>query len=237
MLPAPGDHRHLHVHWIGANAVGEAIGLGTTLVLGRALASRLAGVPAVAEILLTAGMAIAAGILLEGIVVGWAQGRIIRRYFGSVSIGAWIRATALGAGAAWLVGMIPSTVMGIVQLGRAPVAAAQPSTDASGGPGPLVQYALAAVLGAVAGPVLGAFQSRVLRTSRPPVRGWVVANAAAWALGMVVLFIGMDVLPWTTGGATLTAGIYAVCGLVGALVGAVHGRWLLAAHSREHLHV
>ncbi|HEU5049809.1 MAG TPA: hypothetical protein VFU00_05750 [Gemmatimonadales bacterium] len=229
-------HRQLHVEWIGANAIAEAIGLGTTLVLGRALAARLADTSAVAELLLTAGIAIAAGIVLEGLVVGWAQGRVIHRYFGDVSVGAWVRATALGAGAAWLVGMFPSTVVGLIQLGRAPVDAAQPPPDASVGPVPLVQYALAAALGAVAGPVLGVFQSRVLRSSRPPVRGWVVANAAAWALGMVVLFIGMDVLPWAEGGAALAVGIYAVCGLAGALVGAVHGRWLVAAHSGESRH-
>jgi hypothetical protein len=54
-----------------------------------------------------------------------------------------------------------------------------------------------------------------------------VANAAAWALGMLLLFAGMDQLPWTRGGLPLILGIYLVSGIAGLAVGAVHGRWLL----------
>jgi hypothetical protein len=83
------------------------------------------------------------------------------------------------------------------------------------------------LLGAVTGPILGAVQARVLRRLTPPVRGWVAANAAAWALGMLLLFVGMDQLPWTQGGLPLILGIYLVCGITGLAVGAVHGRWLV----------
>jgi hypothetical protein len=192
--------------WIAANGLGEAVGLGTTFVLGRALAPILAAESSARSVIAGALGAVAAGVVLEGVVVGCSQAWVLHRHVPAVPVAKWVRATALGAGVAWLIGMIPSTAIGLLQV------------TASGGPAPsggpaapepsrLLQYGLAVLLGAATGPILGAVQARVLRRLTPPVRGWVVANAAAWALGMLLLFVGMDQLPWTQGGLPLILGI------------------------------
>lgn len=212
--------------WIAANGLGEAVGLGTTFVLGRALAPILAAESSARSVIAGALGAVAAGVVLEGVVVGWSQGWVLRRHMPGVPAAKWVRATAIGAGAAWLIGMIPSTAIGLLQA-TAPGGPAASGGPPAAEPPKLLQYGLAVLLGAVTGPILGAVQARVLRRLTPPVRGWVVANAAAWALGMLLLFVGMDQLPWTQGGLPLILGIYLVCGIAGLAVGAVHGRWLV----------
>jgi hypothetical protein len=89
-----------------------------------------------------------------------------------------------------------------------------------------VQYGLALLLGAVTGPVLGLGQWLVLRRYVARAGRWIVANAVAWALGMVVIFLGMDQVPWWRGGLQVVLGVYLVCGAAGLVVGAIHG-WIL----------
>lgn len=59
-----------------------------------------------------------------------------------------------------------------------------------------------------------------------------MANAAAWALDMLVIFVGMDQVPWGRGGLVVILSIYLICGLAGVLVGVIHGR-VLGALLRE----
>ena len=80
---------------------------------------------------------------------------------------------------------------------------------------------------AVLGPVLAAPQLRVLRLHVIQAGRWIWANALAWAIGMPVIFAGMDRLPWESGGLPLFVGLFVVAALAGAVVGAVHGRMLL----------
>jgi hypothetical protein len=82
-------------------------------------------------------------------------------------------------------------------------------------------------LGLVAGPILGSSQALVLRRHTGRAGRWLWANAMAWAVGMPVIFLGMDLVPWSRGGAAVGVAIYAVCGVAGMLVGAIHGRILL----------
>lgn len=208
--------------WIVANGVGEMIGLGTTFVLGGALAPALARVSGVVETLGSALAAVALGVVLEGVVVGWAQGRVLRDWIGLPS-GAWIRASAAGAGLAWTLGMVPSTVIGLMPSDAvvAP-AGATPAFE----PGPWLTLVLAAGLGFVTGPILGVLQGRALARARPGACGWVWANALAWAVGMPVIFAGMDRVPWEGPAAARIAALYAVCLVAGLAVGAVHGLWL-----------
>ena len=207
----------MYARWIVANGLGEMLGLGTTFVLGGALAPSLARVSGVADTLGTAVAAIALGVVLEGVVVGWAQARVLRDWAG-VSVGAWIRATAAGAGLAWTLGMVPSTMLSLT-------AAASPPTDGTPPfePGPGLTLVLAAGLGLVTGPILGGAQGRVLRQARPDVRGWPWANALAWAFGMPVIFAGMDRVPWNGPLPARVAALYLVCLAAGLVVGAVHG--------------
>lgn len=216
----PALQTSFYPQWIAANGWAEAAGLGTTLLLGRAAASALEQYAGWGTILIGAVAAVLLGILLEGVLVGIAQSRVIRASFPSITAQGWITATMVGAGAAWVLGMVPSTVAALLSTGSAAGAAppAQPTA--------LVQYGLALLLGAVTGPVLGMGQWFVLRRHVARAGRWIGANAVAWGLGMALIFFGMDQLPWERGGIPLVLGVYGVCGAAGLLVGAIHG-WVL----------
>ena len=53
-------------------------------------------------------------------------------------------------------------------------------------------YLLAASMGLVFGPILGAPQWWVLRRWVDKAIWWIPANAVAWAGGMVAIFVGMN---------------------------------------------
>ncbi|WP_375772557.1 hypothetical protein NR798_17255 [Archangium gephyra] len=205
--------------WIIANGQAEAAGLGTTFVAGRLVAPHLEQVTGVAAILGGALVAVLLGILLEGVVVGLLQERVLRQRRPELRRGTWILATAAGAGLAWLLGMVPSTVMAL-------------GSTASPGPAPeepgvLVQYGLAMALGLVTGPILGLAQWTVLRGLVTGAGRWLWANALAWAAGMPLIFMGMDLVPWDGPFVLVALALYLVCGVTGVAVGAIHGRVLL----------
>lgn len=94
----------------------------------------------------------------------------------------------------------------------------------------LLIYALAALMGLVLGPILGVPQWLTLRRYVPKAGWWVLANALAWMLGMVVIFIGTSFIPaeGITPPVALVLLVFVVA--AGAAVGAVHGLvliWLL----------
>jgi hypothetical protein len=221
-----GTEPSFYGRWIAANGWAEAAGLGTTLLLGRAAAPFLEREPGVAAVLSAALAAVVLGIILEGVLVGAAQARVLCAALPRLSPARWISATMIGAGLAWLLGMIPSTVAALT----AP--AASSGGASTGEPAAAVQYGLAALLGGVTGPVLGLAQWQVLRRHVARAGRWIGANALAWALGMVVIFGGMDQVPWGRGGLAVVLGVYLVCGAAGLVVGTVHG-WILRNLVRE----
>lgn len=212
------EERAFYRSWIVANGLAEAGGLGTTFVLGQAVAPIMEQMRGVTAILGGALAAVALGTLLEGVLVGMAQERVLTTRVG-LRPKVWTIATAIGAGAAWALGMVPSTAMSLT------------ATAAPGGvvsePGALVQYSLAVGMGLVTGPVLGIAQWAVLRGAVRNAANWLWANAVAWGVGMPLIFLGMDRVPWTGHPAARMAAIYAVCAVTGLAVGAVHGRFLV----------
>lgn len=130
----------------------------------------------------------------------------------------WIVATVKGTALAWLLGMLPSTVIAMRSAGGGGGAIAAPE------PGLLVQYALAATLGVIVGPILAIAQWSVLRRSVPRASRWLAANAVAWIVGMPILFAGMGRVPWGGHPVQAILAIYIVCGLTGLIVGAIHGQ-------------
>jgi hypothetical protein len=152
-----------------------------------------------------------------GLVTATVRSRLL---LAGAVVADWIKATMLGAGVAWLLGMVPSTVVSLLEL--APASGTGPATE----PSVAFQYGLALALGAVTGPVLGLGQWLVLRRHVSRAGRWIVANAVAWAVGMVVIFLGMDLVPWAGGGIAVVLGVYIVCGTAGLVVGAIHGRVL-----------
>lgn len=147
-------------------------------------------------------------------IVGYAQARALAPRLPALLSHRWIIATAVGAGAAWTLGMIPSTAMAL----------AGPS---AGGPPPWLggpmQYILAAGMGVVLGPLLGIPQAIVLRPHVSRACRWILANALAWALGMPIVFLGAGTVPAGASVALLSAIVGLTCLTAGLVVGAVHG--------------
>jgi hypothetical protein len=202
--------------WVLANGWSELLGLGTTALLGWLATRFLTESPAPGLVLLGAAVMVAKGTLIEGVVVGVAQGRELRRVLPGFSVRAWVFATALGAGVAWTLGMIPSTLMAFTQ----PAATDTPPPEE---PPFGIILLLAAGMGLVLGPILGLPQWRVLRRFVPRAGWWVPANAAAWAVGMAVIFAGIQLIPDAAPWPVAAAAVGVACLLAGLSVGAIHG--------------
>lgn len=214
-MPAESAYRR----WILANSWSEGLGLSATLLLGFFAVPYLEGRPGVLAIVVGALLAVILGTALEGVLVGCAQGSVIHRVAPGISIRRWTAATAMGAGVAWLLGMVPSTIISLLQTD-------QPVSTTRVEPAAWLQYGLAVLMGLVLGVVLAFPQMLVLRrvSSRPGI--WLPANALAWAVGMPLVFVGMDRVPWNGPRVLIAAGVVVTCVVVGATVGAVHGLFL-----------
>lgn len=209
-----------YARWILANAAAEGIGLGSTLLLAHFVIGHLEDVqPGRATVLLGGLLAVAMGTVLEGAIVGWAQGMVIAARTPRIALGRWTFATAAGACIAWVLGMLPSTLAGLLAPSSgATTAQAMPY----GLPGGLVAL-LGSGLGLALGVVFALPQWHVLHGVAPRAWRWLLANAAAWGIGMVTIWIGMDLVAWQAATAVVVAGVYGVCTVAGTLVGAVHG--------------
>lgn len=205
--------------WIVANALAETVGLGASALLWIAF---LFGVEQRYGVLVSAVVVVLGSTLLEGAAVGFAQWWVLHKALPQMRWQAWFVATAIGAFMAWTLGMIPSTALSL-------------SAETSAGPPPEVNnwlvYSLAALMGIVLGPVLGAPQWWVLRRFVRDAWWWVPAQSAAWAAGMVAIFVGVSMIP-AEGGVTAVIVLIVLGSLAvaGALVGAIHGVvlvWLL----------
>src|SRR6266581_5361362 len=212
----------LWFQWILANAASESVGLGTTLLIGAFL---LVNAEPTIGALPAAALGVLAGTVIEGSVVGTAQWLVLRRPLEQMHWHTWVLATALGACVAWTLGMIPSTLL---------FTGPDTGTAASGEMSDLMIYTLAAAMGVALGTILGAAQWLALRRHLPKAGWWMPANALAWMLGMVVVFIGTSFIP--AEGITVPVALILLLFVVaaGAVVGAVNGLvliWLL--HQRR----
>lgn len=205
--------------WIVANGWAEALGLGSTFVLGRYLAARLDGNPSFGIPIAVFVGAVVLGTLLEGVLVGMAQEGALRQHMPRLVPWRWTKATAAGAGLAWALGMLPSTVAAIAETDVSMSSPVEPEGA--------LRLGLAVVLGLITGPILGAAQWIVLRELVRGAGRWLWANAAAWAVGMPLIFAGMDLVPWSGHPALVIVAINVVCLATGVVVGAIHGRVLM----------
>lgn len=207
----------LYRRWIAANAIGELVGLGGTFLVAAAALPTLAVIEGRAGVLAGFVVLVAAGAF-EATVLAWLQHGVLRTAFPSLRLLAWWRATTVGALIAYALGYLPSTLFGAAEAGGA-----EPPPE----PAAWLTLLLAAALGLVAGAILSAFQAAVLRPHVRRSGHWIVANMAAWALGMPLVFLGMD-LAFRSSSLGLRIGTIAAALVVaGALVGAVHGRTLV----------
>lgn len=149
----------------------------------------------------------------EGSSISWFQWRVLRKWYPSLTFFGWWKPTTGAAVLGWLLGMMPSLF-----LGPGPTSTGQPSWAAV--------LAVAAVGGAVAGVLFGWLQFLELRKHSGRARWWVVANAVAWSLAMVVIFIGATWPSATTPAAwILVSAVVSGC-LAGGCLGVVTG-WFL----------
>lgn len=206
------------LQWVFANAVAELLGLGIVATVGY-LVVRAFGEPSTPP----AALAVAALFVglgaVEGCIVGLAQHVVLRVALPQVS--GWVRATVLGAVVSWLLGMMPSTIMSILfQEPGAPPPEVRES----------VRLLAAAALGLLAGPVLAFFQWRRLRLGAPARAWlWLPANAAAWSLGMPVVFFAAHMAAQQSGVQLIASTVGISLFVAGSVVGAVHGAFLIYA--------
>jgi len=206
--------------WVVANAVGEAIGLGCTLLLTIFLAATATNVLGPIGF---AALAVLGGTVIEGLIVGTTQWLVLQDPLPKLSWRRWALATAVGACIAWALGVLPGTMM--------PVDAGASPASMSG----LAIDGLAFVMGLVLGPILSVPQWLVLRLYLHRTGWWMLANALAWACGMVVIFLGTNLIPPV--GITPAIAVLLVVYLVsaGAVVGAIHGLVLIWLLRREQM--
>ncbi|PSB55185.1 hypothetical protein [Chamaesiphon polymorphus] len=206
----------LWLRWTIANALSEAVGLGTTFTTIGLLTAKIEDRQTMG-ILLSFAIAVSCGAI-EATIVGLAQWWAMHPWFPTIRRLAWWRATSIGALVGYILGYIPSTLMSIGE-----VATQTPTAE----PPQWVTLILAAGLGAVAGAVLSFAQWRVLRRKVERAGLWIPANMLAWAFGMPVIFWGMDVA-FTMSAVWQSVLVIGVALLAaGVIVGIIHGRCLM----------
>ncbi len=209
---------HLLRRWVLANAVGEVLGLGGTGALGWVLVGRGAEPSAVGGVLLAFAVAVLSGVV-EATVVGLLQHRAVHPWLPALSRRSWWWATLWGALTAYVLGWLPSTVMGLRSVDQGGQPVAEPPQE--------VVLLAAAGLGVLAGAVLAFAQALVLRHHVERAWLWLPANMLAWLVGMPVVFLGIDLAMRTgaTGGAV--AVVLVTLALTGAAVGVINGSFLV----------
>ena len=139
----------------------------------------------------------------------------------------WLVATLIGVLVAWFLGSLPATLMDM-GADQTQVPAQEPET--------WVVLAMAGAMGLFLGMILALPQWWVLRRTAGRASFWLPANSAAWALGMPIIFVAVD-LAYRTGTVWGAVAVLApALALTGAVVGAVHGLalvWLASSSEKN----
>lgn len=208
----------LFKRWIFANALAELFGLGLTFVITGLVFSELDSQQTVATIILSFIFAVLSGAV-EATSVGLAQWWAMKPWFPTIGQVAWWRATFIGALIAYVLGYLPSTLMSLGEATSQSVPMEEPAQ--------WVILLLAAGMGAVGGAVLSFAQWLELRRQTEGAGIWIPANMLAWTFGMPVIFWGVD-MAFKMTAIWQSVAVMAVSLLVaGAVVGAVHGAFLV----------
>jgi hypothetical protein len=200
--------------WILANAVAEGIGLSLAL-LTASLASRMVWPEPSRTSVFGALLLVILGALIQGTLVGYAQAQVLVTRLHQLPVHRWAWATVTGAAIAWALGLLPAVIVDLLD-----------SRATMNPPGRAPMLLGAALSGGVLGVVLALPQWLVLRRFAKHAWWWLPASAVGWAVGMAIVFAGIDRLAWTGGLAGVIDGVFLVCAAAGAAVAAVHG-WVL----------
>lgn len=198
--------------WTILCAAAEAVGM-----TAASAAARLADSSASTWARLTV---IVAGGLVEGVALGAAQGWALGRWLPALRRGRYVALTVLVAGLGWAGASAPSALSG----------------DDGGAAPPLPLVLLGATgLGLVMGSLLGAAQATALRGAVSRPWRWVAANAAAWPVAMLLIFVGATTPSedWSLGWVVLVGAVTGV--VAGSALGLVSG-WFLPSLSGPPAH-
>jgi hypothetical protein len=154
--------------WIRAFVIGELVGFSAPAATGAALAAVEAP-----DAVLVVGLT-GAG-LVEGVVLGFAQSRVLAVDAPALDGRSWVVATAIAAGFAWLVGMSGGALMGHAPSPRLLAV--------------LVPAWIAAFLS------IGFAQWWVMRRTIPHASRWVWVNAGAWLVGVTIPVVTLSIVP------------------------------------------
>lgn len=177
----------IYKEWLSYVTLGEFLGFLIPSVIG--------GVSVALALpqLLQAVVMVAAG-LGEGAVLGYFQARVLHKYIKNMSRTEWITATTIGAGLAWMIGMLPSTIgesLATISL--------------------WILIPAAVALGSILLLTIGVAQYIVLRKYRAQAHGWIWINVLAWLVGLGVVFAFIFMAP----DGVLPAIIFSVLGGLG----------------------
>jgi hypothetical protein len=189
--------------WAGLCALAETIGM--TAAAAAATASQsLIGEPATGREAVAVLSLVVAGGLVEGVSLGTLQSAGLRRVLPGLNRRRWVLVTTAVAGVGWAAGSAPSVLSDHADTASPPL---------------LFMLTGALALGALMGALLGAVQARGLRGLVRNSSRWVLANAAAWAPAMAIIFLGAG----TPGDDWPTIAVLAMGAVTGAAAGAVLG--------------
>lgn len=201
--------------WVLATVVGGLLGIGI-VAIASVIASHLSNMSAVAFLHLVGA--------LQGAALGLTQWLVLRRYI--KHIGWWIVATAGGAIVAWLIGLKVIVALTLIFF--------------DGGMTETLPIGLVKAiffLGMWVGAVLGMAQWLVLKPHVHKGIWWVVANAVAWGLGLLVALMGATLAK--LGEFTIETALIQIAtgATTGVVVGAITGIvlvWLLKPRLLRH---
>jgi len=172
------SHRGFVVRWIAANGMAELAGIGLAAASIVGLFSLFGEPETLGERLTVYGTTIVVGVI-EGALLGLAQGSLLRRRLPELSVGRYVGLTVAVAAGAWALGMAPSTFL---------------TFEAGGEPAPepswVVILAVAAAGGAFGGLLFGLAQRLELRRHGVRTGRWIAASALGWALALPLDFVG-----------------------------------------------
>ncbi len=114
----------------------------------------------------------------EGVVLGYAQSRVLLRIIPRMNPYHWIFSTLLGAGIAWFIGLLPSTFLSDGQI-----------------PSLFLIIPLGIFLIIIFLLSIGYLQYRLLRQFVPHAQRWIWGNVIAWVSGLAALFTFMSIAP------------------------------------------
>lgn len=177
----------LLLRWTGLCAVAELLGIASAAIWYGAM-NVWVGEPKEIPLRIGAWLLMSLAAVPEGVVLGGLQAVGLRWFFNGVSTLRWVFTTICVGFLGWGIGtFIPLFIVD---------EAAMANGDE---PGLATTAFFAAIFGMLVGLIFGGAQSSALPAEAKRKFLWVVGNAAGWALGLPLIYIGAQIAADQTG--------------------------------------